>query len=166
MCHVGLWFHSKSVMESGFTRRADTWVPPLHFVDEFMFWFCESICWFPARCARPECAFGPTWVWKKKIMLLMQIIVNGVRESIGSCLFCLRSTCDPPGSLNEVTGGLREALRSRLKNEGQVCRGLENLAETNGFYGADFRSGSGTSAEPVVFAHAREANNASSFRSA
>ena len=99
-------------------------------------------------------------------MLVMQIIVNGVGLSIGSRLFCLRATCDSLGNLNEVMGGLREALRSRLKYGMQVCRGLGNRADTSGFYGAGFRSGSGTSAEPVVFSHAREAYNASSFRSA
>ncbi len=146
---------------------------PTYYMDEFMLCFCESIYRFPARCARPECAFGPTHYYAVihmgsplhlSLLLLFEqlsdirIIVRGVGESMGSGKLISRTTRDRQGTLYEETGRRCEGLRCRLITEVRASSGLGNLAETSRFYSADFLRDSRGSAEPVVFL-ARDAGN-------
>ncbi|QDV48213.1 hypothetical protein Enr17x_02240 [Gimesia fumaroli] len=122
-----------------------------------MIWFCQLICWFPACCARSGCV-------EEIIMFVSRIIVNGVGASMGKRFFFLQSTCDRLGSLYEAPGMRNEALRCRLISEVHRSSGLKNRAETSGFYGADFLSGTGISTESVVLTRARDFISASSCR--
>ncbi len=126
-----------------------------------MLCFCELICPFSTRCARLECASGPTLdnVIKHLGSLLLlfmrlfdrQIICKGVGPSMGSRLFFLRTTRDRSGSYCESKRRRCEVLRCRLITEVRASSVFANLAETSRFYSADFLRGSRTSAEPVVF---------------
>lgn len=95
-------------------------------------------------------------------MFVKKIIVNSVVESIESRLFSQQTSCELLGWLSQVLGMRNEAMRCRLITEVQGSSGFENVAETSGFYGAGFHSGSETSTEPVVFSHARDFISASS----
>ncbi|QDV51541.1 hypothetical protein Enr17x_35970 [Gimesia fumaroli] len=87
-------------------------------------------------------------------MFVKNIIVSGVGASRGRRLFCLRTTCDCQGCLYEDQRMRSEALRYRLITEVRASSGLGNLAETSGFYGADFFRALKTTTEPVVLTRA------------
>lgn len=132
-----------------------------------MIWFCESICWFFARCARSGSASGSCLCLMVRQRGLLscffvrlfdrKIFVRGVGVSLGSRNLLLRTTLDRLGSSYEDTGRQCDALRCRLITEVQVSSGFENRAETSEFHSADFLSGSETSAEPVVLSRACDA---------
>lgn len=127
---------------------------PYFFVEEFMLWFCLLFCLFPARRVRSGCASGFICGGNQDSISVMEIIVNGVGESMRSRLLFLRTTLERLRSLYEVTGRWCEVLRCRLISEVRVSRGWEQRAETSRFYGADVLSGSGTSTEPAVLTRA------------
>ena len=142
-----------------------------------MLWCCESICQFPARCARPGCASRPALNYMlnhiSSLFLLcvrllnLQIIAKGVGPSRGSRCSFSRTTYDALGSHCESKGKRSETLRCRLITEVRLSRGLQNLAETSGLYSADFFRSSETSAEPVVFSRATQVTaNHSEWRDA
>lgn len=139
-----------------------------------MIWFCESIYWFPACCARPGCVSGPTLYFLVRLIGLLRfhcvrlfdvkIFDKCMGPSMGNRLFFLRTTRDPLGSHWDSKVKRYEALRCRLITEVRVRRVFEYRAETSGFYGADVFSDSETSPESVVLSHVRDANYAPSFR--
>jgi|GEM_PF-1019765 len=138
--------------------RADTWVPPLLLGEAFklksFFGFvCRSVS-FLLTALGPDVHPGFLDVGNEYSALSMQIIYKGVRPSMGSRDFFLRTTRDRLGIPGESTGSQCDVVRSRLITEVRVSSHLGNRAETRGFYGADFFRSSDTSTESVVFSRA------------
>lgn len=75
-------------------------------------------------------------------MFVKRIFVKGVCESRGVRIFSPGASCDSLGSFYEALGLRSEGLRCRLINGVHGSSGLENVAETSGFCGAGFLSGS------------------------
>tara|TARA_R110002095_G_scaffold108255_1_gene94807 strand:+ start:1410 stop:1946 length:537 start_codon:yes stop_codon:yes gene_type:complete len=127
-------------------RRADTWVRTLLFWYEILNWFCFmidpfSVRWFvfPGLSATP-------------------LMVDDFRDVRGTVKGKRNGMCGEGVVISvEVVTNLVDRVPCALMCVDRITlkgRLLFNLAETRGFYSADFFRGSGSSAEPVVLTRA------------